>query len=169
MGADRSVYCGRWNYILHRPVGRHYTEDRARACHETGIGYSVALLGPRTDGVPDSVIEINTATGCYLVWFFDDHGRREYCYYFDKASGDLLFMKEMITYSYPNDRAEDISGASSIRRTEFSEDGIVRDTLDDYEDGSRETTSYDNVDVSVFWEPIPDFGHRGSIARWNRG
>lgn len=86
---------------------------------------------------------------------------------FQKMENGKLFMHEATVWSYA-EGAEDMSGAHYIETGEFRPDGYASRTIDDESSDQIQKTEYRDVPVDSNWEPVPEFGHWESVARYER-
>ena len=158
------TYCERWNSTLHKPIGI-MRADKAKIQHDAGSLYSIALGDPTR---PDAFIEIRWETNYLGVWFFDEKIRRSLKYTFERIDDKSLFLTEITSWEYPSSAQKDLSGASIINTLCYSQDGTVRHQKKDKAAGEVLTEDHSGVDIHSNYEPVPQFGHWNSVARWNR-
>ena len=135
-------------------------EDEARRRHETGDLYTVILGDPES---ADAYLEVRLEAGFVGVYFLDDDGRNHLTYLFGKQDGeDRLFLEQAIWREF-----DETGKPRRGQAFHFKRDGTVYLREKDYE--KREATRGEKQDdVSGNWEPVPEFGHYESIARFAR-
>lgn len=156
------TYCETWSSQLRSPADE-MSADRARERDAKGQDYCVVLGDP---SVPQAVLEVVWENDHIGVNFIDDEGRTHTAYSFTKTDG-RLFMTDVTVWSY-EEGAEDMSGAHRIESVEFQPDGYACRTIDDDSLDHVKETEYKDVPVATNWEPLPEFGHWESIARFDR-
>ncbi|MGV9675460.1 hypothetical protein ACWDSJ_09300 [Nocardia sp. NPDC003482] len=164
--SGRVTYCLQWDFDSHQPI-ELYSETVAREREIAGEQYTVAIFD-NYPNVPDVVLEIFWQNDHAGVWFIDERGRQSLSYTFRKVDAGRLFLGDMIEYSYPDVDAETLSGAWKVCFVSFSEDGMVSEIVYDHREHTKETIERGDVDVSIMWEAIPEFGNWSSLARWDR-
>lgn len=157
------TYCELWSGKRRKPVGA-MSADQARRRDADGEPYSVVLGEPNA---PKSVIEVVPENNYFNVNFVDGEGRTGAAYGFEKIDDSRLFLAEVTLWTYPQG-ARSKSQASRIETFEFRPDGYAAQTVDDSSSDQVEKTEKSNVAVDMNWEPVPEFGHWESIARYDR-
>jgi hypothetical protein len=157
------TYCELWSGKLRSPTGV-LTEAEARDRDARGELYCVVLGDPAAPRIILEVAWMNAALG---VSFFDEEGRMHTEYLFGKTDTGKLFMHNVTTWSYP-EGARSKSQASYIETAQFRPDGYASRTLENSSAGRIKKTEYTDVPMDANWEPIPEFGHWESVARYDR-
>lgn len=158
------TYCELWSSKRRKPTGE-MSADQARQRGTKGESYCVVLGDP---GTPKTVIEVVPENNYYNVNFLDGEGRTSAAYGFEKIDDSRLFLTEMTLWTYP-EGARSKSQASRVESFEFRPDGYAAQTVDDSSSDQIEKTEKIKVPVDANWEPVPEFGHWDSIARYDRG
>ncbi len=157
-------YCTQWSRYGKRPY-EVFSEGEARKRHKDGKLYT-ALLGG--DEHPHCFLEVS-AFRSVCVEFLDSALRTYFHYSFQEMRPNELFMSMSRRPEFPNevdepDRATvlyfETDGRLLIERYEAHADGIGSKIV-----GEEERI----VDVSRNWEPYPEFGDYGGLARLDRG
>ena len=118
-------------------------------------------------GAPDAVIEVAWKDSYPGVSFVDEKGRTHTSYDFRKIDNTRLFMTQATVWSYPEDAQFEFE-ASVIESAEFRPDGYASRAIDDRSSDQIRQIEYEDVPVDTNWEPVPEFGHRESVARYDR-
>lgn len=155
------AYCELWSNEMRSPTDV-LTEAKARDRHARGEQYCVVLGDP---GAPQAILEIGRSA--LRVSFVDEEGRTNTQYLFRKMENGMLFLGDVTTWAYP-EGAEDMSEASRIESAQLRPDGYASRTIDDSSTDQIEKTEYMDVPVETNWEPMPEFGHWESVARYDR-
>ena len=158
------IYCEEWNELNECP--RHpLTTEEARARHASGELYT-AILHSDARPSPELRVEIRWETGYAAVIFMDDYGRDELGYTFSVADGSL-FLESMTLYDYGDSKERGgYAEAERMERYAYTSDGIAHRTVETGDEVNEESRS--GVDVSLHWEPIPEFGAYDSLIRYDR-
>lgn len=161
------VYGKVWNQTL-RKMRDPISETVARQRFETGPWFSVARL--RTDilGIPIWSIELEPHGEVAKVLFYNTVGSIEKSHTFQRTS-ERLFMEKSIKYHYPDDSCfARMNEADIVTVINYQPDGITYVTTDDITRPDIERTSYEGVNITPNWEPMPKFGDWESLARRDR-
>jgi hypothetical protein len=157
------TYCELWSDQLRAP-SEVMGAEQARARDAAGEPYCV-VLGDAS--APQAVIEVAWKNSYLGVSFIDEAGRTHTSYDFEKVDESRLFMTEVTVWTYP-EGAQFKFEASVIESVEFQPDGYASRTVDDKSSDQVKETEYANVPVDTNWEPVPEFGHWESVARYDR-
>lgn len=157
------TYCELWSSKRRKPTGEMSPEN-ARQRDAAGESYCVVLGDP---SAPDAVIEVVPENNYFNVNFIDDEGRVGTAYGFEKVDDSRLFLAEVTLWTYPQG-ARSKSQASRIETFEFRPDGYAAQTVDESSSDQIQKTEKINISVDTNWEPVPEFGHWESIARYDR-
>lgn len=157
------TYCELWSNKLRSPTDV-LTEAEARDRDARGEQYCVVLGDP---GAPQAILDIAWVNSALRVSFVDEEGRSHTEYLFRKMENGKLFMHDATTWTYPEGSRRK-SQASHIEEAQFRPDGYASRTIDDSSAGQIEKTEYTDVPVENNWEPMPEFGHWESVARYDR-
>jgi hypothetical protein len=131
------------------------------------IGHVALVVVLGDPSAPQTILEIAWVNSALSVSFVDEEGRTHTEYLFRKMENGKLFMHDAATWTYP-EGAQRMSQASHIETAQFRPDGYASRTIDDSSAGQIEKTEYTDVPVENNWEPMPEFGHWESVARYNR-
>lgn len=158
------TYCELWSGKVRSPTGV-LTEAGARDRDAGGEQYCVVLGDP---AAPQAILEIAWENSALSVSFVDEEGRTHTQYLFRTMDNGKLFMHDATTWTYPEGACRK-SQASYIETAQFRPDGYASRAIDDSSAGRTEKTEYTDVPVETNWEPVPEFGHWESVARYDRG
>ena len=159
-----AVFCERWHDGEHRPGGV-MSESAARRRDARGRPYMVVLGGQRR---PDALIEVNWSLDFLRIWFLDDKLRRNLNYSFARVDAKTLFLEQITLWEYPEDAVRDLDTAAKVTTLSYSEEGVVREVIDDSVTGTVEVISRSDAPLDINWEQVPKFGDWSRVARWNR-
>jgi hypothetical protein len=138
------------------------TEAEARKRHEKKGALYTVLLGDSAR--PSTIIEI-VSLDSLQVEYYDESLRRVGYYQFVIQSNGQLFMVAAGFNQFDGDNRMPIWS----RRLSFKPNGQVMSFEEDHiRDPGMETVVEKTVDVSLNWEPYPEFGDYASIARFHR-
>ncbi|MFJ2704467.1 hypothetical protein ACIO3R_14860 [Streptomyces sp. NPDC087428] len=157
------TYSERWNKLLERPI-TPLTDKKARARHSNGQLYTAV---PPSDGKrsPDLRIEIHWETEYVGVIFMDPYGRDELRYTFSVING-LLFLDGARRYEYGDSEVRGgYADSTYMESYDFTPDGVAHRTV---ESGDESSTQSREIDVTLNWEAIPQFGEYDSLVRRDR-
>lgn len=157
------TYCELWSDQLRSPTDE-MSEEQARTRDAKGEPYCVVLGDP---AAPQAVLEVAWKNSYIGVSFIDEEGRTHTSYDFRKQDDGRLFMTEVTVWTYPEGAQFEFE-ASVIENVYFRPDGYARRTLDDRSSDQIKATEYADVPMDTNWEPVPEFGHWESIARYDR-
>ncbi|WP_418957087.1 hypothetical protein [Streptomyces tritici] len=158
------IYCEEWNELTERPMGP-LTVAEAQARHVGGELYT-AILYTEDEPHPELRVEVRWETDYAAVIFMDELARDALDYTFSVIDGSL-FLEEVTIYDYGD--AKERGGYASAERVEtytFAPDGVGTRTVDVDDEVTEE--SRDGLDVSLHWEPVPEFGAYDSLIRRDR-
>ncbi|WP_326661223.1 hypothetical protein [Streptomyces sp. NBC_00385] len=157
------TYSERWNKLTERPM-TPMTERKARSRHSTGQLYT-AVPASDTQGSPALRVEIRWETEYAGVIFMDHYGRDELRYSFSVING-RLFLDGVRRYEYGNSLVRGgYANATYMESYDFTPDGVAHRTVESGADSSRESRE---MDVTLNWERIPEFGEYDSLMRRDR-
>lgn len=156
------TYSERFSDLAGKPTGP-LSAEQARERHASGEPYAVTLGDPTS---PDAVIDVAWKNDHVGVWFFDEKVRRTVHFSF-AVRGTTLFLAEVTNWKYP-EGAVLRNQANRIERVFYTAEGIVTHQVIDKEANEKTTDKLSDVDVSINWEPIPEFGDWESVARFDR-
>ncbi|SDE00490.1 hypothetical protein [Actinokineospora iranica] len=160
-------YCFKWNFA-DGAVGIPLTEAEARARDVAGEEYT-AIMSPRAGAKSPTLVTVVWKTGVVVVSFLDDPGRKAVEYTFMKKTDESLFLTQVHTWNYPNDRRGlRLSDCTSHETVHYREDGYAKRVVKNKVERFQETVEYNDVRVDANWEPIPAFGGYRSLARFER-
>lgn len=157
------TYCELWSSKRRAPTGP-MSAEQARRRDANGESYCAVLGDPNA---PESVIEVVPENKYFNVSFVDGEGRTGTAYGFEKIDNSRLFLSEITLWTYPQG-ARSKSQASRVETFEFRPDGYAAQTVDDSSSDQIEKTEKTGVSVDANWEPVPEFGHWASLARYDR-
>lgn len=157
------TYCELWSDQLRSPVDE-MSVATARGRNSAGQHYCAVLGDPSS---PKAVLNIAWENDYLGVSFIDSEGRTHTKYVFRKMDGNKLFMTEVTAWHYPEGAQFEFE-ADVIESAEFRPDGYASRTLDDSSSDQIQKTEYMDVPVDTNWEPVPEFGHWESVARYDR-
>lgn len=157
------TYCEVWSDQLRSPVDV-ISEATARERNAKGKHYCV-VLGDAAS--PQAVLDIAWENSYLGVSFIDEEGRTHTKYTFRKMESGKLFLTDVTAWNYPEGAQFEFE-ADVIESAEFRPDGYASRTLDDSSSDQVKKTEYTDVPVETNWEPIPEFGHWESVARYDR-
>ena len=154
------VYCQQWSRHEKQPI--NILDDReARSVHNQNKFYTVIINNIST---PKCFLEINLKESYVGVNFLDAYQRDYLVYSFQSENNKSLFLSKVITRKYKNNTKNITSGEMLLYKT----NGCVARKVVDYVTNQATKEYRDNVDVSLHWEAIPEFGDYLSISRINR-
>lgn len=155
-------YAEKWSRSYKEAV-RPLTEAQARKRHNTkGAFYTVLVGDPNR---PSAFIEF-VSFDSVQVEFLDHLLRSTGAYQFVVQPEGQLFMVMAAFNRFDDDGKR----PAWSRRFSFRLDGSAMSFERDYvKDPGMETVTEKHVDVSLNWEPYPEFGNYDSIARFERG
>ncbi|MEU1466887.1 hypothetical protein ABZ434_01465 [Streptomyces sp. NPDC005761] len=157
------TYSERWNKLLERPI-TPLTEKKARARHSSGQLYT-AIPAPDGQHSPTLRVEIRWETEYAGVIFMDHYGRDELRYSFSLING-LLFLDGARRYEYGDSQVRGgYADATYTESYDFTPDGVAHRTIESGEESSKESRE---IDVTLNWERIPEFGEYDSLVRRDR-
>lgn len=165
IGADAITdvtYSKRFSRLAGKPTGP-LSAEQAHKRHASGEPYAVTLGEPTS---PDAVIDVVWKNDHVGVWFYDEKVRPSVHFSFDVRT-DRLFLEFVTNWKYP-DGAVLLNQAHQIEEVRYTPKGIVRHERKDKGAGERIIYDISDVDVSLNWERIPEFGNWDSIARFDR-
>jgi hypothetical protein len=150
-----------------REVVEPMSEDQARKQWETrGDPFEVLLGDPKQ---PQVSVQANSAEQVFLVYFYDEHGRRALSYTFAPREGrDELFLENITTWEWDDPSKSEMDEASVIDSYDYREDGYLRHTTDRADSDNYQVEEFSDVPLDINWEPVPRFGDWASLARYRR-
>lgn len=158
-----TTYSDHFRALAGEPTGL-LSAEQARERHASGEPYAVTLGDPKS---PDAVIDVAWKGEYVGVWFLDEKVRRTVHFSFE-VRGNTLFLAEVTNWKYP-EGAVLRNQANMIERVLYTPEGIVTHQIIDKEATEKTTDKLSDVDVSINWEPVPDFGDWDSLAHFDRG
>ena len=166
--ADTEIsYCIRWNTVLKKAMSPITVQEASERNHR-GAEYTV-LLSPAEGETWPIIIEIMWENSHAEVKFLDHLGRENASYIFQKENDEFLFLRTHYYWEYENEDPNLFTfNAATINEIHESPDGYLRHIFIDKENNTKETTEYRDVPNQKNWEPVPEFGHWDSIARFDR-
>lgn len=159
----QATYCEVWSDQLRSPTNV-MSEGEAHDRDAQGEPYCVVLGDTST---PQAVLEVARKNSYLSVSFIDADGRTHTKYIFRGMENGELFLRQVTVWNYP-DGAQFEFEASRIETAKFRPDGYASRTIDDSSTDQIEKTEYMDVPVETNWEPMPEFGHWESVARYDR-
>ena len=168
----RYVYCRGWNWKLWE-AGQVITEDKARrrfASDNEDDWFSVVAF--RADDpeqeIPTFVLELMPHATTIRAKFYESTRSQRREYVFKQIDGRMFFYYATTRF-YPDDGKQYRLGQSILLESfRFYPDGIAKRTIDDKSDPQIHTISYRGIDMSDFWEEVPEFGDWARFGREQR-
>lgn len=157
------TYCEAWSDQLRSPTNV-MGEPQARERDRRGEPYCVVLGNTAS---PEAILEVAWENAYLGVSFIDEEGRIHTKYIFRKMENGKLFLRDVTVWNYPEGAQFEFE-ADHIESVEFRPDGYASRTVDDSASDQIEKTEYTDVPVETNWEPVPEFGHWESVARYDR-
>ncbi len=167
-------YCREWNdaqWVAIDPMSAE--EARLRFEGRVAEPFHWFSVVARRDGVQDDgpvefILEVLPHADYIKAKFFEVSHSLGLTFGFTTIDA-RLFLDEITQYSYGDGAGYHLeSDATVIDASSFAADGSVHRTLDDTSKPTVSEEDYRNVDVSVHWEPIPEFGQWESLGRYKR-
>lgn len=156
------MYFGNWKpFRMQRenPFARPHTDKKARELFEAREIFTALIL---EEGEPESYIEFNDS---YIgVFFLDDYYRAYLSYHFKEQENGKLFLSQAVYKEYE----EETDNLEKTTHFFFEEDGTFKAKERDFVANTVGETKPKKVDVSVNWEPYPEFGKYESLLNEER-
>ena len=154
-------YAEKWSRSYKEAI-KPLTEAQARKRHEKKGALYTALLGD-DPARPQTFVEIVSGDSIQ-VEFLDQSLRTKAYYQFVLQPDGRLFMVSAVVSDF------DANGTCLIgRRFSFKPNGhVMRFETDYIASPDTETVVEKTMDMSLNWEPYPEFGDYASIARFER-
>jgi hypothetical protein len=153
------TYCKGWSR-RRKQLLEIWDEKKACKAHKTGKLYTVLIGDPQK---PRCFLEVHLKLGFVGVSFLDEHLRDYLDFSFLEKLPGKLFLGRVIYREYDADTDNVISAKTMSwepdGKTQFEQADLVQNFVD---------TGEGSMDVSINWEPIPEFGQYESIARFER-
>ncbi|GAA4929203.1 hypothetical protein GCM10023224_05850 [Streptomonospora halophila] len=161
------AYCWTWNYRRNR-IGTPLTESEASSRDAEGDEYT-AVLSTHPGLSHPILVTICWKNAYASTQFLDDHGRPHVQYEFAKVSDKQLFLKRVFIWEYPDDNPRlTVKDSKVYEEFDYREDGYLKHTKFNEYENVKDIAEYKETSVEANWEPVPEFGEYGSIARWER-
>ena len=153
-------YAEKWSRSYKEAI-KPLTEAQARKRHEKKGALYTALLGD--DPIrPRAFVEIVSGDSIQ-VDFLDKEFRSSASYQFIQQPDGRLFMVMAVFRQFDSETMKNVFGHS----LHFKPDGYVLSIEEDFRTNTQ-TRQEKTMDVSLNWEPYPEFGRYESIARFDR-
>jgi hypothetical protein len=153
------TYCKGWSRHRKQPL-EIWDEKKAHKAHDSGKLYAVLIGDPQK---PSCFLEVHLKLKFIGVVFLDKYLRDYLDFSFKEKQPGKLFLKQVIYREYDADTDNVISAKTMYwepdGKTQFEQADLVQNFVD---------TGEGSMDVSINWEPIPEFGQYESIARFER-
>ena len=166
MKQHRYIYGLEWNTKL-RKMRDSIDESEARKRFHTGPWFSIAKFEHDDQVIPTFSIELQANAKVARVVFYDSAGSVVKIHDFTFVN-DQLFLDNTVKYTYSAKGFHRMNETATVVTINYTPEGIGHITTDDVSRPDIERTSYENVDVSSNWEPVPKFGEWESLGRRDR-
>jgi len=171
-GQLRYVYCRAWNSARWR-AGSEITEQEARRrflSDNDDDWFSVVAF--RADDpeqeIRTFVLELMPHATTIRAKFYEPTRSQRRQYVFDRHDNRMFFYYAT-RWFYPEDgRQYRLNQSILIESFHFYPDGIGKRTINDKSDPQIHTVSYRGIDMSDFWEEVPEFGDWARFGREQR-
>ena len=151
-------YCDGW-FRAKKFATDIWDEAKAKAAYERREPHTVLVESIES---PFCFLEFNRD---YIgVEFLDDHRREFLAYQFQEDEPSKLFLSMAVSRRFVGESDEVASGTCYL----FKKDGRMIVRRKDCRKGVEQRLER-SVDVSINWEPYPQFGEYASISRIDRG
>jgi hypothetical protein len=154
------TYCKRWSRFR-KCMTEIWNAEKARKAHERGDLYTVLLGDPEK---PTCFLEVHLKLGYIGVNFLDEYLRDYFQCGFTKEKPGMLFLSQVTHREYEAE-TDTVIEAKFAR---FFPDGRAIYEIDNTHEDALLRKEVEQEDLSVNWEPIPEFGQYESIARFER-
>lgn len=158
------VYCEDWDRERRAPRAE-LTVEEARGRYDAGaLVTELTFDGDDRNSPWRRKVQLHLATDYAYVDHRDDLGRSTLTHSFVREPNSRLFLWKVVVQRFVGDDPDPVARSRYV----FFPDGQLRltESSRDYADQSFRTTL---DDVSMLWEPVPEFGDFAGLAQVERG